>query len=217
MDSHAQRRGWEQREYGVGVVSYKDMARYGARDVILAAPSAAAETVAVLARDSLCFRQPRTCVRSYDRMIEFGYEIPGWAIVGFNADSAWAKISLAPSEAAGPVGWVRIQPRIAPAIPWSDILPRHNLFFLTTHDIAFYQSADTTTLVQRDLVKYPRSDRLNYIMHPLSVRGRWMQVELLTPTTMCVFPELRVIPDTLWIQYLTADRRPTVFYYTRGC
>jgi hypothetical protein len=69
----------------------------------------------------------------------------------------------------------------------------------------------------RTLVRHPGSDRLDYIMKPLQVRDRWLQVELLTPSPMCVFPEPEVTPDTVWIQYLGTDGRPRVFYYTRGC
>ena len=216
-ESHAQRRGWEDREYGIGVVNYAAMQRYAARDVILAAPSAAADTVALLARDSLCFRQPPACVRSYDRMIEFGYEIPGWAILEFSADSTWAKVSLAPSQSPGPVGWVRLQRDTAAPILWSHILPRHRLFFLRPRDIAFYEAPNTNARVGRQLVKHSNSERFNYIMNPLTARGRWLQVELFSPSTMCQSTDVKVPPDTLWIQYLTADGRPTVFYYTRGC
>src|SRR5947199_977657 len=126
-DARAQVRGWEDREYGIGVVKYMAMYRYAARDVILATPSFAADTVATLARDSLCFRRPPVCVRSYDRMIEFDYEVPGWAILRFSTDSAWVKVTLAPSQPSGPVGLVRLRPDTAIPLLWSQVLPRHRL------------------------------------------------------------------------------------------
>ena len=216
-DARAQVRGWEDREYGIGVVKYMAMYRYAARDVILATPSFAADTVATLARDSLCFRRPPVCVRSYDRMIEFDYEVPGWAILRFSTDSAWVKVTLAPSQPSGPVGWVRLRPDTAIPLLWSQVLPRHRLFFLRRGEIAFYQVPDPKARINRQLVRYSNSDRFDYIMNPLTVRGTWLRVALFSPSAMCEASDLKVTPDTLWIQYLTAAQRPRVFYYTRGC
>src|SRR5256885_16217427 len=75
-DARAQVRGWEDREYGIGVVKYMAMYRYAARDVILATPSFAADTVATLARDSLSFGRTHARRRADDRMIESGDEVP---------------------------------------------------------------------------------------------------------------------------------------------
>jgi hypothetical protein len=213
----AQARSWEEREYGIGVVKYAAMGSYSAKDVILAAPSPSADTVASLDGASLCLGAPRHCVRSFDRMIEFAYEIPGWAILKFSSDSAWVQVTLHPSEPPGLVGWVRLRPDSVEALLWSDILPRHRLFFLRSADTAFYSAPDVGARVSRKLAEYPRSRRLNYIMNPLEVRGAWLRVELLSPSTMCEFPQPNVTPDTVWIHYLTPEHHPTVFYYTRGC
>jgi hypothetical protein len=77
---------WWDKEFGVGVVRYAAMYRYQAQDVIRAAPSDSATIIARLSRDSLCVLGD-TCVRSYDRMIEFDYEVPGWAIRTISARS----------------------------------------------------------------------------------------------------------------------------------
>jgi len=211
----AQARQWQDREYGIGVVRYEAMYRYDARDVILVAPFASADTVASLSRDSLCFRQPPGCVRSYDRMIEFDYEVPGWAILEFSKDSGWVRVSLAPSQPSGPMGWVRLRPTVSTLL-WSQILPRHRLFFLREPDIAFYKEPDPKSRVERQPVTHLGSKRPSYIMNPLAVRGPWLRVELLVPSTICE-TDIKVTPDTLWIRYLTPRGRPTVFYHTRGC
>lgn len=209
-------RPWWDREYGVGVVRYAAMERYEAEDVIRAAPSVDSDTVAILRRDSLCFAKDN-CVRSYERMIEYDYEIPGWAILAFTPDSTWARVTLAPYDSAGPTGWVAVRRDSVEALLWSRVMWEKPLFFLRPDDIAFYDAPVETARVTRTLVRHPNSDRLNYIMNPLEVRGHWLRVELLTPSPMCEFPEPKVTPDTVWIRYLRTDGRPRVFYYTRGC
>jgi len=191
------------------------MYRYDAQDVIRASPNLVADTVAVLVRDSLCFKAT-PCVFSYGRMIEFDYEIPGWAILAFADDSTWVRVSLAPSESVGPTGWVALGDSVK-ALHWSQILPSKRLFFLRPDDVAFHHAPLDTARIARDLLKYPNSERLDYIMSPLEVRGRWLRVILMTPNPMCKFPEPQVTRDTLWIQYLTSEHRPRVFFYTRGC
>ena len=209
-------RPWWDKEFGIGVVRYEAMYRYQAKDVIRAAPSANATIVAVLSRDSLCFPGD-TCVRSYGRMIEFDYEVPGWAILRFSDDSAWVQVTLAPSDSAAPLGWVALRGDSVQALLWSRILPTKAVYFMRPSEIAFYAAPADTAEVERDLVRERNSDEFTHIMHPLETRGAWMRVVLLTPSPMCVFPEPNVTPDTLWIQYLTRKSRPTVFYYTRGC
>jgi hypothetical protein len=213
----AQSNEWEYREYGVGVVKYAAMYSYTATDVILAAPSRAADTIATLTRDSLCFAKPRGCVRSYDRMIEFDYEVPGWAILRFSQDSAWVKVTLDPSHSSGPVGWVRVRSDTAVALLWTQVLPGKPLFFLHPAEIAFYDRPDRGARVDRQLMKYPSSERFNYIMNPLVARGRWLRVQLMSPSNLCESPEPTVRADTVWIEYLTPANHPRVFYYTRGC
>jgi hypothetical protein len=191
------------------------MYRYDAQDVIRAGPSSSADTVAVLRRDSLCF--PTTgCEFSYGRMIEFDYEVPGWAILRFTADSSWVQVTLAPSDSSGPTGWVALGDSVRPLL-WSQVLPTKQLFFMRPTDIAFFRTRGDRSPVAKDLAKRPRSDELSYIMTPLETRGAWLKVELLTPSPMCEFPAPKTVSDTLWIQHLTPERRPRVFWYTRGC
>ena len=198
------------------MVRYAAMYRYAATDVIRAAPSARADTIALLVRDSLCIAND-PCVRSYSRMIEFDPEVPGWAVLRFSDDSAWAQVTLAPFDSAGPTGWVALRDDSAKVLLWSRILPNKSLYFLRPIDVAFYAAPVESARVERTLVRHANSDEYNYIMTPLEVRGAWLRVALLTPSPMCEWPEPKVTPDTLWIRFLTADNRPRVFYYTRGC
>jgi hypothetical protein len=211
-----QSRGWQDREYGVGVVKYAAMYTYAASDVIFRAPSQVADTVALLTRDSLCFSKSDTCVRSYDRMIEFDYEVPGWAILRFSPDSGWAQVTLAPSDPKGPTGWVRLRPDTALAVLWPQLLQGNQLFLLHPTDIAFYRRPARNARVHPRLVTHPGSQRLDYTMKPLVARGAWLQVQLVSPSNMCGSQDPTVRPDTVWIEYLTPHRRPMVFYYTRG-
>lgn len=212
--AQAQSRSWENREYGIGVVSYAAMETYSARDVILATPVRNADTVAILNRDSLCFTATRTCVRSYERMIEFGYEIPGWAILRFSADSQWVQVSLAPSD-PGPVGWVRLRPGSVDAVLWRTLLRDKGLFFLRTGDAAFYMHPERGALAPRARVPADSGHGRRYVMIPLAVRGRWLRVAI--TNEVCGDTTGDVRPDTLWIEYLSPQGRPRVFYPTRGC
>ena len=209
-------RPWWEKDFGVGVVRYAAMYRYEAEDVIRRSPSPTADTIAVLRRDSLCFT-PTDCVRSYGRMIEFDYEVPGWAILGFTDDSAWARVSLAPTDSAGPTGWVSLRDDSVRALRWSRILPTKQLFFMRPGDLAFYSAPTDSARLARDVARKAASEDFDYIMRPLEARGVWLKVELLTPSPGCGRPPPLVVSDTVWIQYLTPEGRPRVFYYTRGC
>jgi hypothetical protein len=213
----AQVGAWRDRDYGIGVVSYVAMDRYAARDVVRASPSRSSDTVAVLVRDSLCFRAAQPCAFSYQRMIEFGYEIPGWAVLAFSRDSAWVHVTLAPSDPAGPKGWVELRPDSVRALLWSQILPTKSLFFLHAGDIAFYSAPTRTARIRRRLVPPSAAESPNHIMRPLQASGRWLRVELEYPSSLCEWTPPRAQRDTVWIEYLTPRRRPRVFYFTRGC
>ena len=108
--SHSQGRDdWASREFGIGVVRYADMYHYEAEDIIYASPNDTSDTVAILKREDLCLTSNSVCVRSYERMIEFDYEVPGFAILGFTPDSGWAQVTLDPSDRlTPPTGWVRL-------------------------------------------------------------------------------------------------------------
>jgi hypothetical protein len=211
-----QARGLADRELGIGIVTYAATESYLVTDVIFASPSVQGDTVAILARDSLCFTRPRYCVRSYERMIEYAYEVSGWAIRRLGPDSTWAEVALAPSASSGPVGWVRLRPDSVVAVPWSQVLPAKPVFFLNASTAAFYRRPTRTAPVTLALARHQGGEQLDYIMYPLTVRGPWLQVRVVTPSDYCESPGT-MRTDTLWIEYLTRSQRPRVFYHTRGC
>ena len=213
----AQELSREDREYGIGVVAYPTLMTTGMKDVIRAAPSLRAAVVARLDGDTVCFAQPRGCSRSWERMIEYGYEEPGWAILRFSPDSLWAEVSLGAAQRGVPTGWVRLRPDSTLVIRWDSLLAENALFFLREGDIAFYSRPDTSARINRALARHREYDRLSYIMYPVTRRGRWLRVVLESPSNMCVFPEVPTRRDTLWIRYLTPAGRPNVFFHTRGC
>ena len=207
---------WREREFGVGVVAYAAMGTYAAVDVIRVGPAWTADTVAVLNRDSLCFMASGRCVRSYDRMIEYGYEIPGFAIIAFTRDSSWARVTLDPANRGDPpTGWVAINGGTVTRLLWSEILPRHGLTFIHPDSVRFFSGPEATAAVGLSLVVDSRGP--DYFMRPLKVQGRWLMVEVESPSTFCRYPAPVTQRDTVWIEYLTPRWRPRVFYSTRGC
>jgi len=219
QDTHSAEEYWA-REYGVGIVAYEDMPNYSCVDTIYAKPNLNSEIVAVLNNRELCFNAPKdTCVFSFGQMIEYSYEIPGFAILSFNVDSSWAKVTLDPwDKLTSKTGWIHVKKLKTAPILWSDIIPRKNpLFFINPDSIRLFTKPDYNYEVEIILEVYDNSDRLDYEMHPLVVEGRWMKVEVLTPSQYCKSkpPESKV--DTLWIEYLSKSLRPKVFYYTRVC
>jgi hypothetical protein len=210
------RSAWAEREFGIGVVRYAEMYNYQARDVILSAPDATADTVALLNRDELCIVGLDGCVRSYQGMIEFDYEVPGFAILGFSPDSGWVNVTLDPGAREGALtGWIQLRPPAVRPVLWSDLLAERAQFFIRPADIRFYARPGGDTPVRLPLTR--QGDRLDYILHPLAAQGRWLQVEVESPSTFCRRPAPAARRDTVWIEYLTETMRPRVFFYTRGC
>ena len=214
-----QQLAWEDREYGIGVVVYPALVRGAAvRGVIRAAPERRAAIVARLAGDSLCFERPRSCSRLSERMIEYDYEIAGWPVLRYAADSGWAEVSLGAAQRNAPTGWVQLNVDSITVLRWDTALARHDLFFLHPQDAAFYRQPDERTRVTRQLARKEGSERYDYIMHAIAARGPWLQVALESPSYQCDQPPARPPrQDTLWIRYLTPALRPRVFYFTRGC
>jgi hypothetical protein len=209
---------WARREYGIGVVRYADMYRYETRDVLYSSPVLTADTVAVLDQRELCFRHGPHCVFSYKRMIEFDYEIPGWAILSLTRDSSWAEVTLNPwTPDSAPTAWVYLARDSVSVVFWRDLLPTKWLFFPLLENARFYARPDRSAPVALRYDTLPNPPRADLIMRPLRTDGRWMQVEVFSPNPLCKWPRPEVTPDTAWIEYLTSHDRPRVFYYTRGC
>lgn len=167
---------WRYREYGIGVVEYNSMQTYSVEDVVFIEPNDQSDTVAILNKDSLYLVLLDTTVRTYKRMIEYDYEIPGFAVLSFNSDTSWVEITLDPWNNITPLtGWINLLKEGVGIILWSDLLPQKKpLFFLYPDSIHFYsepnKTADTTITIET----YENSDRLDYEMWPLLVINHWL-------------------------------------------
>lgn len=196
------------------------MQDYSVVDTIYSMPEINSEIVAILNKRELCFNSPiDTCMFSFGKMIEYDYEISGFAILSFNVDSSWVEVTLDPwDKLTAKTGWIYLRkPKTASKL-WSEILPgKYPLFFINPDSIRYFTKPDYQNEVEINLEVFDNSNRLDYEMHPLVVEERWMKVEVITPSQYCKSkpPEPKV--DTLWIEYLSSNLRPKVFYYTRGC
>ena len=209
--------GWD-REYGIGVIKNDDMYSYTATDTIFTEPNVNSKIKAILDSRSLIFADGKN-VFSYKRMIEFDYEVPGFAILNINNDTSWAEVTLDPySLLDPPTGWINLNKVGTSLIMWSDLLASKNyLFFLNPVNIQFFSNPNEINTKSVKLEKFNNSDKFDYIMKPLSRNGNWLKIELLTPSPYCKSDEIDVTPVILWIKYLRKNQRPNVFFYTRGC
>lgn len=109
--------------------------------------------------------------------------------------------------------WVRLDSTVE-LRRWSQWLLESPLFFRPGVPADFFAAPRGA----RYPVILPGGDEPDYIMHPRQVRGEWMQVEVVTPSDYCVEEDtVRRRKETVWIRYLDAQKRPKVWYYTRGC
>lgn len=209
---------WRTKEYGIGVVAHPSASYDNFSGAILAEPHSTADTIATYGDRQFCYADRADCVFLYSRTVEYDYEIGGWAILDFNQDSSWARVSIDPFvQDSVSTGWVPLGDE-GRTILWSDLLPSNWLFFIWPDSIAFFGSAGGQQEMPLILSPQPDERRFDYSMRPLAVEGQWLQVEVLTPSPMCLLPdEVRVQRDTAWIRYLTPELRPRAFFYTRGC
>jgi hypothetical protein len=54
------------------------------------------------------------------------------------------------------------------------------------------------------------------VLEPHEVRGGWMRVTLVQPSDYC-FPDVMSTRGEGWVRWLTEDRGPQLWYFTRGC
>jgi len=209
---------WRTKEFGIGVVAHPGEYDDDFAGAILTEPNSTADTAATYGNREFCYADRAACVFLYDRTVEYDYEIAGWAILDFNADSSWAFVSMDPFEQDSiATGWVPLGDE-GRAILWSDLLPDNWLFFIWPDSIEFFAGAGGEQAVPVNLSPVANERQFDYSMRPLSVDGQWLQVEVLTPSPMCRLPdEVAVETDTAWIRYLTPQLRPRAFFYTRGC
>ena len=208
---------WWEREFGVGIIQYKNMPTYNVIDTIYSKPENDSAVKAVLNGRNLILANGES-VFPFKRMIEYDYEIPGWAILEFTEDSSWAKISLDPNIlSTPPKGWVNLEKENNSFLLWSEYLPtRRSLFFLEPTSLVFYASPNGE-IENVSLEKDKSSGRFDYSIEPISRKDNWLQVEIVTPNPNCKTEVVEASRKVVWIKYLKDDLRPNVFYFTRGC
>lgn len=208
---------WWQREFGIGVIKYNDMSTYVTIDTIFSDPTVHSKIKAILNGRDLTFSNGER-VFAFKRMIEYAYEIPGWAILTINNDSSWAKVTLDPYNLTDPqTGWINLRKENNSIILWSNLLPSKWLFFLDKNRIKFFEAPDSEKEVSVQLEQFKNSDKVDYIMEPLERNGNWLKVKLFTPSPYCKSENVNVTPIILWIKFLKNNQRPNVFFYARGC
>ena len=135
-DGHLLELDWNDRYYGIGVVSYDSMVSYSVVDTLYPNPYNTPDFVAVLDERDLCFAEADSCTFAFSHMIEFDYEIPGWAVAAVNADTTWAWVELTPAIGDTSRAWVRLRGGVR-FIPWPEILTQARAFFLHPDSISF--------------------------------------------------------------------------------
>jgi hypothetical protein len=223
-----QTHGFEPRDLGVGIVSFESSPLGEAAlpwtdtMVIRANPSADAPVVA-----RFLFQVPEPYTWGYALEarevgvdtygLEFDYEVQGLA-----ADSVtgmWVRVLYGLHADGSPRrGWAPLEDGRTRFRLWREILLERPLFFRDEADLAFHDRPGGHRIAVELARRAPDpSSAFDYRLEPLAVDGRWMKARLVTPDGSCdpdVGPEREHI---VWIEYLDAEARPRVWYYTRGC
>ncbi len=213
---------WANREYGVGIASIESP--YQVELTFYASPSKQSGRVAFFYAESLSFTKSGSTVRSYDQMVEISYSEIGFPVLTFTRDSQWVKVSLDCHDLRNrSTGWIPKQTPGLKVQSWMEVLSNHGAFFFMKPEwISFYARPEKSTQVHPKLIR--RGSLPSYQLYRKEIRGRWMQVELETPSSFCkteedVLREYGVKPtkQVVWIQFLDERNRPRIFYFTRGC
>ncbi len=214
--------GWADREYGVGIASVESP--YQVKLTFYTSPSKHSSRVAFFQAESLTFAKNNLTVRSFDQMVEISYDDIGFPVLAFSPDSQWVKVSLDCHDLKNKnIGWIPRQTAGLKVQSWTEILSNRSAFFFMKPDwITFYARPDKSTQVHPTL--NPQGSSPSYQLYRKQIKGRWMQVELETPSSLGkteddVLKEYGVKPTkrVVWIQFLDERNRPRIFYYTRGC
>jgi hypothetical protein len=212
----------ENREYGIGIATVTVASGFPL--YFHERSSSTSAKVAYFNDDTLIFLKSKKSVRSYDQMVETSEEEIGFPVLKYSADSQWVKVTLnANLKKNPPTAWIARNTEGLQVRSWTETFWRTGTFFFIRGEWrAFYSNPSMDSRIHPKL--YERHSIANYCMRRKTIKGRWMQVELETPSSFCssneeVFKEFGVIPQKrlVWIQFLDQDYRPRIFYYTRGC
>ena len=149
-------------------------------------------------------------------LIETGYEERSFMVLETRQDE-WLRIRYARDEESWLSAWVSLcalgaSPAPLAYAPWSDWLLGDDispLFVRAGLPLALHAepsdaSATVASVTEAD------------VLDPHEVRGEWMRVTLKQPSDYCR-PDVVSTSREGWVRWLTEDRGPRVWYFTRGC
>ena len=148
-------------------------------------------------------------------VLEFAYEEAGIPLDSLAAASSWARVILGFDKAGHPYpGWMSLDSARVKYLLWRKVLAGNDVFFLPDETPRFHAGPGGAELP----VSVKTGANVDYILHPLEVRGSWLRVRVAQPADICVGPDApKSQTAEAWIRYLRPDGRPRVWYYTRGC
>jgi hypothetical protein len=148
-------------------------------------------------------------------VVEFGYEEAGVPIDSLAVRDSWARVILGFDRHDAPYrGWASLDSTHLKHLLWKKVLAGNRVFFLPDQQPRFFLEPRGKELT----LGIRKGENVDYIMHPLEVRGQWLKVRLAQPADICLSPdEVKSRVTIAWIRYLTSEGRPRVWYYTRGC
>jgi hypothetical protein len=162
-------------------------------------------------QDSLPFAL-RTPLRLRPNIMEFSYEESGLPVDSILPDRVRVLLGW-DGEQRMRRAWVQLDSTVE-LRTWPEWLAQQTVFFRPGVRPEFHLAPGGS----RYPVPLSGGDDPDYIMHAKQVQGEWMQVELVTPSDYCADADtIRYRRETVWIRFLDANRRPRVWYYTRGC
>lgn len=151
-----------------------------------------------------------------ENLCEYDYEVLGLPIDTINESTQWFRVVYGFSDHNRPMkGWVKYQKPHCDFFLWATRLPKKVLYFEPEPKQPEFFDNPNGKQVQMKLYRLanPDSRRFSYSLHPLEVRGSWMKVRVVSPSTMAQLPDLN--SPTVWIRYLDKKGRPLVYYYAR--
>lgn len=201
-------------EYGIGAV-VSPYGIYGSM-IFNEKPSMSSKVLATIRRDTIWFNESKTPYPCFGRTLVISHNDEfGLPILEFSPDSLWVKVSLDCRKKENPsTGWISINSRLHLKL-WPDFFSEEGvaIYFMKDEWIQFYSVADSTKSISYKLV-YDRKSP-DYSMRVRKVLGRWMEVDLETPSTFMIPPEEQkdIQKIRVWIQFLDENDRPKVWYY----
>lgn len=151
-----------------------------------------------------------------ESFFEFDYELFGLPIVNLDVD--YIEVVYGYDEESNALtGFIKPDSTNYGWLVWKEYLLDIPIFFkdrFSDPDVYNKKNGKKIPISIPFQSESPR--RKDYIMYPQRIEGKWMEVELISPSDYCVEPE-EVSKRKLWIKYLDDECELRVWYYTRGC